>query len=148
NWMPSTNSAPSGAHRPAMAARRDSGSGSLHTARYRPVIVGVTGPVVWVIGSVVSVTVCCPFHRLLGAGTPFGAAVAAGSSRTAGRDSPPTGDHIMGDVSGYLSIGDFSRATHMSVKTLRHYHQIGLLEPAEVDAHTGYRHYGTEQIPT
>jgi DNA-binding transcriptional MerR regulator len=54
----------------------------------------------------------------------------------------------MSDVPGYLSIGDFSRATHMSVKTLRHYHQIGLLEPAEVDAHTGYRRYDTEQIPT
>ena len=32
-----------------------------------------------------------------------------------------------------LSIGDFARATHMSVKTLRHYHRIGLLEPADVD---------------
>jgi DNA-binding transcriptional MerR regulator len=40
-------------------------------------------------------------------------------------------------VPGYLSIGDFSRATHMTVKTLRHYHQIGLLEPAEVDPYTG-----------
>jgi len=54
----------------------------------------------------------------------------------------------MSDVPGYLSIGDFSRATHMSVKTLRRYHQIGLLEPAEVDVYTGYRRYGTEQIPT
>jgi DNA-binding transcriptional MerR regulator len=48
----------------------------------------------------------------------------------------------------YLSIGDFSRATHMTVKTLRHYHRIGLLEPADVDPHTGYRRYTTEQIPT
>ena len=54
----------------------------------------------------------------------------------------------MGGVPGYLSIGDFSRATHMTVKTLRHYHQIGLLEPAEVDPHTGYRRYATGQIPT
>jgi DNA-binding transcriptional MerR regulator len=30
---------------------------------------------------------------------------------------------------------------------LRHYHQIGLLEPADVDAHTGYRRYTAEQIP-
>jgi len=51
-------------------------------------------------------------------------------------------------VPGYLSIGDFSRATHMTVKTLRHYHQIGLLEPADVDRHTGYRRYTAEQIPT
>ena len=35
----------------------------------------------------------------------------------------------------------------MSVKTLRHYHQIGLLEPADVDRHTGYRRYTTTQIP-
>ena len=32
-----------------------------------------------------------------------------------------------------LPIGDFSRATHMSIKTLRHYHRVGLLEPADVD---------------
>ncbi|WP_216857975.1 MerR family transcriptional regulator [Actinomadura verrucosospora] len=48
----------------------------------------------------------------------------------------------------YLSIGDFSRATHMSVKTLRHYHRVGLLEPAQVDPATGYRRYTAEQIPT
>jgi DNA-binding transcriptional MerR regulator len=47
-----------------------------------------------------------------------------------------------------LSIGDFSRATHMSVKMLRHYHQIGLLEPADVDPDTNYRRYNADQIPT
>ena len=47
-----------------------------------------------------------------------------------------------------LAIGDFSRATHLSVKTLRHYHQIGLLEPVEINPDTGYRRYATEQIPT
>jgi DNA-binding transcriptional MerR regulator len=47
-----------------------------------------------------------------------------------------------------LTIGDFARATHMSVKTLRHYHRVGLLEPADVDASTGYRYYTTDQIPT
>jgi DNA-binding transcriptional MerR regulator len=47
-----------------------------------------------------------------------------------------------------LTIGDFSRATHLSVKMLRHYHDIGLLEPAEVDPFTGYRRYGTAQIAT
>src|ERR1700751_3505471 len=29
---------------------------------------------------------------------------------------------------------------------LRHYHEIGLLEPVDVDADTGYRRYATEQI--
>jgi DNA-binding transcriptional MerR regulator len=47
-----------------------------------------------------------------------------------------------------LSIGDFSRATHMSIKTLRHYHRVGLLEPADVDQFTGHRRYTTQQIPT
>jgi DNA-binding transcriptional MerR regulator len=47
-----------------------------------------------------------------------------------------------------LAIGDFARATHMSVKTLRHYHRVGLLEPADVDPRTGYRYYATDQIPT
>src|SRR5246127_4411193 len=36
----------------------------------------------------------------------------------------------------------------LSVKTLRHYHEVGLLEPAEVDSHTGYRYYTLEQLPT
>jgi len=47
-----------------------------------------------------------------------------------------------------LAIGDFSRATHLNIKTLRHYHSIGLLEPADVDPATGHRRYGTDQIPT
>ena len=47
-----------------------------------------------------------------------------------------------------LAIGDFSRATHLSVKTLRHYHQLGLLVPAQVDTGSGYRRYGPDQIPT
>jgi DNA-binding transcriptional MerR regulator len=54
----------------------------------------------------------------------------------------------MSGVPEYLSIGDFSRATHMTIRTLRHYHQIGLLEPTEVDPHTGHRRYATSQIPT
>ena len=50
-------------------------------------------------------------------------------------------------MNAYLSIGDFSRATHLTVKTLRHYHQIGLLEPADVDPRSGYRRYTVEQLP-
>ncbi len=46
-----------------------------------------------------------------------------------------------------LSIGDFARATHISVKMLRHYHQIGLLAPADVDPVNGYRRYSTGQLP-
>jgi DNA-binding transcriptional MerR regulator len=47
-----------------------------------------------------------------------------------------------------LPIGDFSRATQMSIKTLRHYHRVGLLEPADVDQFTGHRRYNVDQIPT
>lgn len=47
-----------------------------------------------------------------------------------------------------LTIGDFARVTHLSRKTLRHYHEAGLLEPEQVDDSTGYRYYSTAQIPT
>jgi len=46
-----------------------------------------------------------------------------------------------------LTVGDFSRATHLSVKTLRHYHEVGLLAPATVNPDTGYRYYSAAQIP-
>lgn len=38
--------------------------------------------------------------------------------------------------------------THLSVRTLRRYHEAKLLEPASVDPFTGYRYYSVEQIPT
>jgi DNA-binding transcriptional MerR regulator len=47
-----------------------------------------------------------------------------------------------------LAIGDFAQATHLSIKTLRHYHRVGLLAPAAVDPDTGHRRYTTDQIPT
>jgi DNA-binding transcriptional MerR regulator/effector-binding domain-containing protein len=47
-----------------------------------------------------------------------------------------------------LTVGDFSRITHLSVKTLRHYHEVGLLEPATVNPGTGYRYYSAAQVPT
>ena len=47
-----------------------------------------------------------------------------------------------------LTIGEFSRITHLSIKTLRRYHDGGLLEPDHVDARTGYRYYSTTQVPT
>jgi DNA-binding transcriptional MerR regulator len=50
-------------------------------------------------------------------------------------------------VTAWLTIGDFARAAHLSVKTLRYYHRVGVLEPADVDPDTGYRRYRTDQIP-
>jgi DNA-binding transcriptional MerR regulator len=40
-----------------------------------------------------------------------------------------------------LTIGAFSRLTHLSIKTLRYYHEVGLLEPAVIDPDSGYRYY-------
>ena len=45
-----------------------------------------------------------------------------------------------------LSIGDFSRMTFLTVKALRHYHDVGLLEPARTDPRSGYRYYRLEQV--
>lgn len=45
-----------------------------------------------------------------------------------------------------LSIGSFSRVSQLTVKTLRFYHEKGLLVPARVEAGTGYRYYSPEQV--
>ena len=45
-----------------------------------------------------------------------------------------------------VSIGDFSVMTRLSRKALRHYHDLGLLEPAHVDPYSGYRFYDTSQV--
>ena len=49
-------------------------------------------------------------------------------------------------MSARLTIGEFALMTHLSKKALRHYHELGLLEPAHTDPHSGYRHYGTDQV--
>ncbi|MFF5075952.1 MerR family transcriptional regulator [Actinoplanes sp. NPDC000266] len=46
-----------------------------------------------------------------------------------------------------LTIGEFATLTHLSVRTLRRYHEAGLLEPRTVDPSSGYRYYAPEQIP-
>ena len=51
-------------------------------------------------------------------------------------------------TNGAMTIGDFAALTHLSIRTLRHYHQAGVLEPAEVDPSSGYRRYTHEQIAT
>ena len=44
-------------------------------------------------------------------------------------------------------IGEFSRLSHVTVKTIRHYDKIGLLKPARVDSFTKYRYYSASQLP-
>ena len=46
-----------------------------------------------------------------------------------------------------LKIGDFSKLSQVSVKALRHYDRLGLLQPAQVDSNTGYRFYTANQLP-
>ena len=43
-------------------------------------------------------------------------------------------------------IGDFSKATNTSIKTLRYYDEIDLLKPSYIDYFTGYRYYEKNQI--
>jgi effector-binding domain-containing protein len=45
-----------------------------------------------------------------------------------------------------FKIGEFSKLSRVPVKTLRYYHDIGLLEPARIDDFTGYRFYTAVQL--
>jgi len=46
-----------------------------------------------------------------------------------------------------IRIGDFSKFSRVTVKTLRYYDEVGLLKPASVDKFTGYRFYSYAQLP-
>jgi len=45
-----------------------------------------------------------------------------------------------------IRIGDFSKLSRISVKTLRFYDEMDLLKPVEVDRFTGYRYYEYSQL--
>jgi DNA-binding transcriptional MerR regulator len=45
-----------------------------------------------------------------------------------------------------LAIGQFARLSGLGVGALRHYDEVDLLAPAEVDRSTGYRRYRREQL--
>jgi len=45
-----------------------------------------------------------------------------------------------------MTIGTFSRASGLSIKTLRAYHGAGILVPASVDPSTGYRSFTVDQL--
>ncbi|MDY6794962.1 MAG: helix-turn-helix domain-containing protein [Actinomycetota bacterium] len=45
-----------------------------------------------------------------------------------------------------FSIGEFSRVSRMSVKTLRFYDEHGLLRPGHIDPGSGYRYYSSVQL--
>jgi len=46
-----------------------------------------------------------------------------------------------------MTIGTFARATLLSVRSLRAYHERGILVPAAIDPDSGYRAYHPGQIP-
>lgn len=46
-----------------------------------------------------------------------------------------------------FKIGEFSTFTRVSIKMLRHYDDLGLLKPAQVDPFTNYRYYSADQLP-
>lgn len=45
-----------------------------------------------------------------------------------------------------FSIGEVSKLFHISVSSLRHYENIGLLTPEYISPDSGYRYYSTEQF--
>jgi len=45
-----------------------------------------------------------------------------------------------------FSIGEFSKITGLTVKTLRFYHEQGLLAPSAIDEQSGYRYYDKSKI--
>jgi DNA-binding transcriptional MerR regulator len=47
-----------------------------------------------------------------------------------------------------LAIGRFARLAGLSVGALRHYDELDLLRPADIDRFTGYRRYRREQLAT
>jgi DNA-binding transcriptional MerR regulator len=47
-----------------------------------------------------------------------------------------------------IKIGAFAKLSGMTVKTLRHYDELGLLKPAYVEENSGYRYYSADQLLT
>lgn len=47
-----------------------------------------------------------------------------------------------------FTIGEFSKITGLTVKTLRFYHEQAILIPTHVDGQTGYRYYAENKIET
>ena len=45
-----------------------------------------------------------------------------------------------------FTIGEFSKISGLTVKTLRFYHDEGILVPRSIDDQTGYRYYGEDQV--
>ncbi len=45
-----------------------------------------------------------------------------------------------------IKIGDFAKLANVTIKTLHHYDQLGLIKPVHVDRFSGYRYYALDQL--
>ena len=50
------------------------------------------------------------------------------------------------EIIAMFKIGEFSKISQVSIRSLRHYDEIGLLRPAQIDPFTGYRFYSADQL--
>ncbi|MDO4338552.1 MAG: helix-turn-helix domain-containing protein [Eubacteriales bacterium] len=50
------------------------------------------------------------------------------------------------DKQNLFSIGDVAKLFHLSVSSLRHYEDVGLITPEYTDPNSGYRYYGARQF--
>ena len=63
-------------------------------------------------------------------------------------------EHILDQVSvqqggvPLLSIGNFSKISNVTTKTLRYYDEIGLIKPVHINSENGYRYYDVSQLET
>ena len=53
-------------------------------------------------------------------------------------------DVIIGGI--MFKIGDFSKLSSISIRMLRHYDKVELLQPVKVDEQSGYRFYSAAQL--
>lgn len=56
-------------------------------------------------------------------------------------DSPVAGHYKIQEKAVEYQIGDFSKITSLSIKTLRYYHEWGILLPSRIDIDSNYRYY-------
>lgn len=51
-------------------------------------------------------------------------------------------------MTSYFTIGEISKLSNVSLKTLRYYDEIGILKPKYVNKENKYRYYSIEQLTT
>ena len=62
------------------------------------------------------------------------------------RDAGARDGAVQSAADGLIPIGRFARLSGLSIGALRHYDELDLLRPADVDRFTGYRRYRPEQL--